>query len=460
MDARVQDAEPGAPIIDAPREPGSPGDSRPTAVLPWGHLLRISFYWLGLTSIFAGVSVILQGRLQFTGLVEPGSEGASLFAVNVVGALVAVIVQPTVGAISDYTISRWGRRKPYIVIGTVLDLVFLIGLAQANTLLLIAVFVLLLQFSSNFAQGPFQGYVPDLVPGPQVGTASALVGLMPVLGNVAGFLVGAWAVATGEFGIGLVILGVLELGTMISVVLRVEDGLPPKPRGGRSWLAIGRSAWGTDILEQRSYVWLVGSRLFILIAGALLTNHVVFYLAQSHGLAQDETFVPQVALLAVVVLGNVIAVIPAARISDRIGRKPVIYASCLIGAIGVGIVGLAPTIPVAIVGAALFGVSAGTFLAVDWALMTDIIPKASSGRYMGISNLATGSAGTIAQMFGGAIAMDLVNGWLGYGAGPRATMLAAIACYAIGAWLLRPVDERRREFGDEEPRAIEAAAVA
>jgi hypothetical protein len=39
-------------------------------------------------------------------------------------------------------------------------------------------------------------------------------------------------------------------------------------------------------------------------------------------------------------------------------------------------------------------------------------------------------------------------------------MLAAIACYAIGAWLLRPVDERRREFGDEEPRAIEAAAVA
>ena len=57
----------------------------------------------------------------------------------------------------------------------------------------------------------------------------------------------------------------------------------------------------------------------------------------------------------------------------------------------------APSIPVAVLGASIFGIAAGTFLAVDWALMTDIIPKASSGRYMGISNLATGSAGTIAQ---------------------------------------------------------------
>jgi MFS family permease len=141
-------------------------------------------------------------------------------------------------------------------------------------------------------------------------------------------------------------------------------------------------------------------------------------------------------------------VVPAARISDRIGRKPVIYASCVIGAIGVGIISIAPTIPIAIVGAGLFGVAAGTFLAVDWALMTDIIPKASSGRYMGISNLATGSAGTIAKMFGGAVTMDLVNNAFGYGTGPRATMALGVVCYAIGAALLRPVIERRTERGD------------
>ena len=109
------------------------------------------------------------------------------------GAIIAIIVQPTVGSISDYTISRWGRRKPYIFIGSILDVVFLVGIANSNTLLAIAAFIALLQFSSNFAQGPFQGYVPDLVPAAQVGLASALVGLMQILGNVAGFVIGGIA---------------------------------------------------------------------------------------------------------------------------------------------------------------------------------------------------------------------------------------------------------------------------
>ena len=435
-------------------------DARPTTALPVAQLLRLSLYWLGLSSIFGGLSQINQGRLEFTGLVEKGHEGAGLFELGVLGAIVAVIVQPTVGAISDYTTSRWGRRKPYIFIGSILDLVFLVAIANANTIAAMAVFIILLQFSSNFAQGPFQGYVPDLVPAQQVGLASAMVGLMQILGLILGYVVGAIAVGTNQFGLGLVVLGAIELATMFSVVIRVNDGRPPLRRGGRSWLAIAGSAWGSDILQERSYLFLVASRLFILIAGGLLTNHVVFYLVQTQGLSQSETTVPQLVMLGVVVIGNLVAIVPSARISDRVGRKPVIWVSCAIGAIGIAIIAVAPSIPVAIAGAGLYGVSAGTFLAVDWALMTDIIPKASSGRYMGISNVATGSAGTLAQLIGGAVVMDLVNRAAGYGAGPRATMALGVLCFALGALLLRPVDERRREFGEADDPAVEAIARA
>jgi MFS family permease len=448
------------PAQPSPVASSAAADGRPTRELPIPQLIRLSLYWLGLSSIFAGLSQIMQGRLQYGGIVPKGQEGFSLFSINIVGTFVAIAVQPTIGSISDYTITRWGRRKPYILIGSILDVLFLAGLATSNSLFSIAVFILLLQFSSNFAQGPFQGYVPDLIPARQVGLASALVGLMQVLGNVVGFVIGAIAVATGQFGLGLIALGILELATMVSVVVRVEDGKTVKDRQGRSWLDIALSAWGTDILRQRSYVWLVASRLFILIAGALMTNHVIFYLAQSQHLTQEETLIPQLAMLGVVAIGNIIAVIPAARTSDRIGRKPVIYASCVVGAIGVGLVAIAPNIPIAIVGAGFFGVAAGMFLAVDWALMTDIIPKASSGRYMGISNLATGSAGTLAQMFGGALTMDLVNGAFGYGTGPRATMALGIFCYAIGATLLRPVIERRTEVGDVVEPLVEVAVPA
>ena len=95
----------------------------------------------------------------------------------------------------------------------------------------------------------------------------------------------------------------------------------------------------------------------------------------------------------------------------------------------------------------MFALSAGAFLAVDWALMSDIVPKASTGRYMGISNVATASAGTVALALGGAGVMDTVNHWLGYGAGPRAALVFGVFCYIVGALLLKPVVERRREDG-------------
>src|SRR4029077_13111480 len=98
------------------------------------------------------------------------------------------------------------RRKPYIFIGSILDLIFLIGIASSSTLIAIAAFIALLQFSSNFAQGPFQGYIPDLVPAPQVGTASALVGMMQVLGVVSGFIIGGLATATHTSALGPICL--------------------------------------------------------------------------------------------------------------------------------------------------------------------------------------------------------------------------------------------------------------
>ena len=286
--------------------------------MPLGQLLRISLYWLGLSAVWSGFLDIVNGRLQFTGLVPQGREGAGAFEISILGTIIAILVQPTVGSISDYTMTRWGRRKPYIFIGSVLDLVFLYGIATSNTVLALAVFVALLQFSSNFAQGPFQGYVPDLVPAPQVGLASGLIGLFSAFGNIAGFVVAAIAIKFSEtdpnaFFYGTMALGAIEFGTMLSVVVRVDEGRRAKPRNGRSWLSIAREAWGTDILQERSFLWLVGSRFFVLLAGALLVTLSTFYLAQTFGLDASETGDAKLILLGVVIVGITLAVVPPRR---------------------------------------------------------------------------------------------------------------------------------------------------
>ena len=417
---------------------------RPTTRLPNRELIRISLYWLGLSSIFAGLTAIMTARLQFTDLVEKGTEGGALLFITISGVVIAIIVQPTIGSISDYTISRWGRRKPYIFIGSSLDVIFLIGIASSNTLIAIAAFITLLQFSSNFAQGPFQGYIPDLVPAPQVGTASALVGMMQVLGVVSGFIIGGLATATHNYALGLIALGVLEFVTMLLVVFRVREGKIAKSREGRPWRAIAAEAWGTDILKEHSFLWLVASRLAILMGGAVITQFALFYLARSMSLGEKDAGLVLIPLVALVAIGTVSSVVPAARISDRVGRKRVIWASCALAAIGLATVAAAPVLPIAFLGALLYGISAGTFLAVDWALMTDIIPKASSGRYMGLSNVATASAGVLATAFGGVL-MDIVGGPDRLGSGPRAALWMAVVLMGVGALLLRPVDEKRRE---------------
>jgi MFS family permease len=435
-------------------------DGRPTRILPLGHLLRISLYWLGLTSVFSGLD-ILNSRLQFTGLVPKGREGLGALEISILGTFIAILVQPTVGSISDYTMSRWGRRKPYIFVGSVLDLLFLYGIATSNTIVAIAAFVALLQFSSNFAQGPFQGYVPDLVAAPQVGLASGLMGLFSALGNILGFAVAAIATTLSAtdpnaFFYGTMALGLIEFTTMLAVVIRVDEGRRAKPREGRSWWTIARETWATDILRERSFIWLVGSRFFVMLAAALMTNLSVFYLAQSFGFDADETGRTKLVLLGVVAVGVILAVLPASRLSDRFGRKPVIYCSCAIGACGLAVLASATAIPVAMAGAAAVAVSSGAFLAVDWALMTDIVPKASAGRYMGISNVATASSGTVALAVGGAAVMDTFNSLLGYGAGPRAALWFGVGCYLVGALLLRPVVERRRTA---EARAVDPAGA-
>jgi MFS family permease len=417
--------------------------SRPAALLPISHLIRISLYWLGLTAIDGAVGLFVQNRLNFGGFADPLEIGRISFLISIPAAIISIIVQPTVGSISDYTISRWGRRKPYIVVGSLLDLVFLSGIATANNVVALGAFVALLSFSTNIARGPFQGYVPDLVAEKQVGMASALVGLMQILGNVTGFVLVTVAVLLHNIEAAIFAVAIVELITMAAVVLRVGQGQPPKNRAGRSWASVAAETWGTDILKERSYVWLITSRLFFLMGGAMLVNYIITYLKQTHGLNEADANTVNLVVLVLIVLANLIAIVPAARISDRIGRKPVIYASCVIGFVGVGIAALAPTVAVAVIGAALFGASAGMFLAVDWALMTDIIPKAASGRYMGLSNVATSSSTLLAVATGGLL-LDFVNGWLGLGAGPRAAYLLGGVYYIIAAFTLRPVVEPER----------------
>ena len=416
----------------------SPGITQERPLLPLSHLLKLSIYWLGINTIWGGLnSIILPSRID---AIDHQNAGFLLAVINGVAVLMAIVVQPTVGMISDYTVTRWGKRKPYIVIGATLDVVFLFGIAASQTYLTILAFLVLLQFSSNFAQGPFQGYVPDLVPAQQVGTASGLMGVMLVMGQIAG--VGVATLGTpGNLFLATIGLGLIELGTAIVLVTSVREGSAAPPRPG-SWLKIAASAWGTDILRESNVLWLLLVRLFFL--GAIsATSLGLFYFMRTHGLIEEKA--AELIFVATLLVGTATAAaaLPGGRLSDRFGRRPMIWVACAISAGAMLLVSVAPTPWLAIAAFVPFGVGVGIFLSVDWALMTDVIPKETTGRYMGILNAGTAAAGPVFLLVGGLV-MDRV-GALDAAAGPRAAMaVAALFLVGAGIVLLR-VDPTRRE---------------
>jgi MFS family permease len=435
-----------------------PADRRPTAPLLWHQLFQISVFWFAINAIWGGFEVFQQKRV-----VQLLGDGAPLAlpVMELIAMPIAVLAMPVMGSVSDYTTSHWGRRRPFILIGSIAAAISMFGLALAPSFGLLVVFFVLLQLTSNVARGPFAGLVPDLVPESQVGVASGLMGLMITLGIVGGYLLMSTGYLLDEdFSLPMLALGAFVGIAGVASFLWIPKGPPAKPRGDRSWVRVGFETFGTDILRQRSYVFLLGSRFFILMATGFFLNLNILYLERTFDLVGTDQGQWVIIGLAISVGATALGTIPGAKLSDRVGRKPVIYGSALFGAAGMAIVGLAPQVQVAMAGVALVGIGGGAFLAVDWALMTDIIPKASAGRYMGMSNIVEATNGPIATSIGGAL-MFVVGAALGQAIGARVAMLAAVGAFALGSLLLTQVKEppRLRSSVPDGPAGESAAEI-
>jgi MFS family permease len=430
---------------------------RPKAPLAAGQLLAVTAYWLAITVLWGAFTFSVIPRLvESPGVLGSSTHplaGLAIGLITTAGVLIAIIVQPTMGAISDHTRTRLGRRKPYILAGTFADLLFLSFAAWAfwnQSYWAFVAAVALLQLSSNFAQGPYQGYIPDLVPSRQVGIASGLLGAANIAGNLLGpgLAILFVAVLPGVLGFSLVTLGLfaaigaVELTTMLITVVFVPDHPAPEsvepPRSLRE-RALG--AWGTDLLGNHDYVWLLISRLFVLTALVSLQAFAVFFLENAHGMSRDDAQTAQFPVIVTVAVAALLSAVPGGWISSRVGRKPVLFVAIVLGVIGAVVIALGPEYWMVVAAAVPIGICSGVFLGVDWALMTDIIPKAESGRYMGISNIAVASAGPIASTVGGVVVFAASMVALGPATAYRLIFVLMAAELVIGALALRRVAE-------------------
>ncbi len=387
----------------------------------------LSLYWVAIGYLWQSLATLILPDLVQS-LVGSAHKGLALSTLEGIGTIMAVVWQPLAGSISDRTRSRWGRRRPFVFAGTVGDVLFLIGIALSGNYWLVVVFYFLLQTASNTAQGPYQGWMPDVVPDSQRGTASGYYGVANIVGILAG-TVGA-GIMLGHFGrlAAIASIAVLLAVTMLVTVALVPDRVEPKHDPFQSpWHALR-----TTFLRPLAYpqfLWLMASRLLILMGIIGIQSFVFFYFMDTYFNGNSkQTTSATTALIGIVVVVALLVTWPAARLSDRIGRRTLILASGVLASIGVldlvfshytwapasflTAVGSALHVPPlaaqATLAGVVIGIGFGAFESVDWAFIQDVIPHGESGLFMGFSNIATAGSGVIARFIAGAL-LDVFN---------------------------------------------------
>jgi Na+/melibiose symporter-like transporter len=360
--------------------------------------------------------------------------------------MIAVFVQPLAGALSDRFGSPLGRRRPFILVGTLLALLFLPGIGLSGSFPFLLLGYCLLQVATNIAQGPFQAFIPDMVPQGRRGVASGAKGLAEVLGGVAflrlvAYFMDNYTSSGSEIWLWLAIgfPGLILLAGMIATMLTVKEQ-PTSSSGQPSAVKALAGAYKIDVKGHPDFVWFLASRLFMLMAMVVLQTFALYFV-------RDVIRHPNPAgvtadLLITVGVFLLLAVYPAGHLSDRFGRKPIILFSGFIGIVGILVLLFTRSYPGTLVCGGLLGISSGAFLSTNWALATDLVPAGEEARYLGLTNIATAGAGALARLIGPVI--DIFNARQS-GLGYSVMLLICVFYLIIGSALVIPVRLKSKE---------------
>ncbi len=459
----------------------SPPERRPA--LSRRQLLGLSLPWFALNFQFAALLpiVIPAQILLFVAPGAPGNAQQALFlgGMAALGAITALVLQPTIGALSDRTYTRLGRRRPFILAGAVGLLIGLSLLAVTQVVALYITGLFVVVVANTISGTACQGLVPDCVPAHQRGTASGFVGLMTLLGTVGSLAVASVllgqssnggsvtsGIAHGAALYYLVAAGVLVVFAALPLLTIKENALARR-NGCRIVRSTGPSSTATGTRRgtlarlwlapwrHANFTWVFLTRGFVMLGLALFMTYIEYYFAR---VAHVTSFVQATAVIAILsLMGAVASTLLVGVLSDRIGRRAPIVAvasTCMAAAALVFVVapGQIPLWPLGII----FGLGYGAYMSVDVALAIDALPtQQNAGKDLGIWSMASTLPAVVAPILGSAVilgASSIGETALGY----RGVFALATIFLILGAGLVLKVRESR---GHAEPVATTASHV-
>ncbi len=436
----------------------------PIRKLHWYDYIFINSNWFALTlrsQVLAGLLI----PLLVQGFVGDAQKGSYYGTIRLWALMLALLMQSLFGLISDHSHLKWGRRRPFIFLGTILEVIIIFsfiwiaGLTGMTGYSILFAAYMFSMVSSNMSQAGTQGLIPDVVPQAKRGIASGVKMLLEVpLPLVMVGLVIAPMISKGNMPTSIVLtclamlvcmgltmfvrekrsettseslnwkpfvslflmtavftIIILGLGQVVKFIIPALNGasrftfgvvgviamLVAVVAGIYASLAVHLDS---TVRKNTSFFWFVISRLAALVAINNIATFLLYFVQEKFDLPGEQA--AGLAGMLPMVLGGFVILFSLITgwLADRYSRRLLTALSGIIGAVGAAVMVFGQNITMMYVAAAIIGLSYALFNVASWALGTDIIPRERAGEFLGLQNLAGAGAGAIGAYIGGVIA--------------------------------------------------------
>jgi len=410
----------------------SPPGGRPPPAQGWSAPERVGWRFVTLYALsYTGGSLLFLApllvslALKVNDLVGIEAAPRNLAMVTGIGSLFSIVANPLFGRLSDRTTSRVGMRRPWMVTGVALGAAGTLTVATATSMTVVLVGWCVCQVFFNATLAAQAAVLPDQVPSEQRGMVSGLLGLSVPVASV----VGTYLVQAFSGSMLLMFLAPCAVGG--AAVLLFAWRLPDRrldPQDKPPWSL--RQLAGTFYVNPRrnpDFAWAFLSRFLFVMAYAFLVTYQAYYLLAQVGSAESD--VPRQVYLGTVVQSLCLVLVAplAGRLSDRVGRrKPFVMAAAVVYAAALVIVAATSSVEGYLVAMAVGGSGFGMYMAVDLALVVDVLTDPlNAAKDLGVLNIAG------ALPF--ALAPALAPGLLALGHDSYSVLYAVAAACALAA---------------------------
>ena len=374
-------------------------------------IFNLSIYAFGMAGVWIALGSVL---LQFKILDVVRNESIAIFGlaldknsllalISLAGLGVVAVVQPLAGLVSDNVNSRsdsGSKRLPFVVVGLMGMCASTLMLGFASSFIMVLVVTLLIQLTGNIAQGPANALIIDHVSAKDRGRASGMLNLMRLLG--AGFVGVAVTqlmslydpvAAPHWMWYAIVVMAGTLFATSVYTLLALRT--QPTIAAKSSAAASGHERPASAVIEEspaqrldrKLFYGFLAATAVMLASQSSIQINALFFLQDVVGL-ENPAQGANIIIIAIVI-GAAATVYPAGKLSDRVGRGPILLAGGIIGAIGMAMLLVFNTLALLAVPAVTIGMSVGLNLAVGLALANDLVRRTTAARDLGMLGISS-----------------------------------------------------------------------